>query len=639
MSTSAVSPEQQSPWLDPKLNCDIVMKGGITSGIVYPGAIVELAKRYRFRNIGGASAGAIAAAATAAAELGRDTDKGGFHRLDTVPNDLGMTDTGESRLLALFRPDPSTRRLFDAAIGFVRYGKLRAIWGLLRAFPRFPLLAGGLAAAAILLALLADVSWVLATAVIAVTPWILLIGLLRDAFRAFGRVADNDFGLCRLGPSATGGEPALTLWLYDLLQTLAGKPGDSPLTFADLWGVPLPASPDELTDTARQKLKELGWNAAERTIDLQVMTTNLTNGRPMRLPVGRDEHEDTAEDGGGFLFDPEEWERFFPPEVMKHLMAYSSVPDDGRAAILAAIAPGRNLRELPTGYALPVVVAARLSLSFPVLISAVPVWDIRFRTGTPHQLRCVLFSDGGISSNFPVHFFDSPLPRRPTFAINLAGFEPGEGPDPNDPAASVVDPVPATGRGRDTWKEIDSMFSFFVAIKDAMQNWRDNAQTRLPGFRERVIHVKLAGGEGGLNLGMTQDMVDEINDRGRYAGQKLVELFSGAPADQPPTRATSWDEHRWTRLRVTLSVLDRLLRSVTRGYAELDDGDTVTRRYADRIELGTEKPYAYDTVERLDFAKATVASYDTLVRDWGDDSLDDPNRPHPIATLRAVPPV
>jgi Patatin-like phospholipase len=45
------------------LECDIVMKGGISSGVVYPFAVVELAKTYCFRNVGGTSAGAIAAVA------------------------------------------------------------------------------------------------------------------------------------------------------------------------------------------------------------------------------------------------------------------------------------------------------------------------------------------------------------------------------------------------------------------------------------------------------------------------------------------------------------------------------------------------------------------------------------------------
>jgi hypothetical protein len=320
---------------------------------------------------------------------------------------------------------------------------------------------------------------------------------------------------------------------------------------------------------------------------------------------------------------------------MAHLLAYSDEPNEDFAAILAEQAPGKSLRALPTGYALPVVVAARLSLSFPVLISVVPVWDIRPRAGGAHQLRRVLFSDGGISSNFPVHFFDATLPRRPTFAINLAGFEPGEAPNPADPGASVVDPVPVEAQARDTWKEIDTMFSFFVAIKDAMQNWRDNVQARLPGYRERVIHVKLADGEGGLNLGMTQPKIDELNARGRSAGERLVELF--APSGEPPASAIGWEEHRWTRLRVFLSVLDRFLRGFAVACKELDEGDTLTRPYVPLEQIdGT--PYTYSAAE-LAFASETLASYESLVDGWEARTLDDEQRPHPIATLRVVPPV
>ena len=59
------------------------MKGGATSGIVYPKAVLALAKDYRFRSIGGASAGAVAAAITAAAEYGRAA--GGFERIAAIP--------------------------------------------------------------------------------------------------------------------------------------------------------------------------------------------------------------------------------------------------------------------------------------------------------------------------------------------------------------------------------------------------------------------------------------------------------------------------------------------------------------------------------------------------------------------------
>jgi predicted acylesterase/phospholipase RssA len=55
----------------PERECDLVMKGGITSGVVYAGAIVELGRAFRFRRIGGTSAGAIGAAVAAAAEYAR----------------------------------------------------------------------------------------------------------------------------------------------------------------------------------------------------------------------------------------------------------------------------------------------------------------------------------------------------------------------------------------------------------------------------------------------------------------------------------------------------------------------------------------------------------------------------------------
>ena len=55
------------------LECDLIMKGGITSGVVYPKAIEAVAKTYRLKSIGGTSAGAIGAVMAAAAEYRRQT--------------------------------------------------------------------------------------------------------------------------------------------------------------------------------------------------------------------------------------------------------------------------------------------------------------------------------------------------------------------------------------------------------------------------------------------------------------------------------------------------------------------------------------------------------------------------------------
>ncbi len=117
--------------------CDVVMKGGIASGVIYPLVVCELAKRYRFRSIGGTSAGAIAAVATAAAEYGRRTGRGaGFDGLAKIPGWLGQ----DGHLLAMFRPSRSTRPLFRLILA-VLHGKstagkiLAATWASVRSSP------------------------------------------------------------------------------------------------------------------------------------------------------------------------------------------------------------------------------------------------------------------------------------------------------------------------------------------------------------------------------------------------------------------------------------------------------------------------------------------------------------------------
>jgi len=112
-------------YLKAARHCDVVMKGGITSGVVYPLAVCELAQDYKFKCVGGTSAGAIAAAATAAAEYGRARRGAGFGRLARLPDELGHA----ARLQSLFQPERSTRPLFNVLIGSLGGGK----WGAVRA--------------------------------------------------------------------------------------------------------------------------------------------------------------------------------------------------------------------------------------------------------------------------------------------------------------------------------------------------------------------------------------------------------------------------------------------------------------------------------------------------------------------------
>src|SRR4029077_6413964 len=82
LSDPAITAEQREAVVTTSL--DLTMQGGTTSGVVYPLAVCELATSFRFRNVGGASAGAIAAAFTAAAELGR-SERARHNDLGFVP--------------------------------------------------------------------------------------------------------------------------------------------------------------------------------------------------------------------------------------------------------------------------------------------------------------------------------------------------------------------------------------------------------------------------------------------------------------------------------------------------------------------------------------------------------------------------
>jgi hypothetical protein len=92
----------------PLKDCDIIMKGGITSGVVFPKAILGMHETYRFRSIGGTSAGAIAAMITAAAEYNRDGD--GYRTIEEIPEEV------QQRLLTLFQPSPELQSVFDSAV-------------------------------------------------------------------------------------------------------------------------------------------------------------------------------------------------------------------------------------------------------------------------------------------------------------------------------------------------------------------------------------------------------------------------------------------------------------------------------------------------------------------------------------------
>jgi predicted acylesterase/phospholipase RssA len=604
--------------------CDLVMKGGITSGVVYPPAIMALAEQYRFKNIGGTSAGAIAAAVTAAAEFRRrrSGSTAGFELLGKLPTDLGTPDSrGDSQLLRLFQPDRSCRRLFRVLVGslnakgtFHRIGLI--LWGCVTSY------------------------WLATTVTIILS---VLVGTFLDAahagFVVFGiglptvlglfiyldvtrNVVANNYGLCKGMTTRPKSGDALTPWLHKLIQNAADLPLNEPLTFGHLWNA-------DKTSSASAK-----GTIGPRSIDLKMFTTNLSHGRPYIFPH--------AEPTARLFYKPAELMPYLPDEVMQWLndkardyqpnaISIASDPKIERAREL-------NIKEIPLPEHFPILLAARMSLSFPILFSAVPMWAIDYEYPRPDRdfRRCV-FSDGGISSNFPMHLFDALLPQWPTFGINLEAKLPGH-------ENMIFLPRKYLEGIADRWTRFDQerqaatrMGGFLMSIVSAMQNWNDNMLSRMPGVRDRVVRVRLTEDEGGMNLNMPRTAIDDVAKRGWDGAQELIARFLGsAPADG----WDGWSTQRWIRLDVIVSALSRKIADVQRA---LGSSVPHSRSYADLIthaEANAPPGHAAPlTAQQTQALTQLSAALESMALAFAATVPNYPNEPLPEPELRVRPPL
>ncbi|UIJ83143.1 patatin-like phospholipase family protein [Rhizobium leguminosarum] len=491
----------------PEQSCDLVMKGGITSGVVYPKAVVKLSRRYRFRNIGGTSAGAIAAVVTAAAEYGR-ADRG-FEKIEALPQQLSAT------LLEKFQPRPEFRPIFNLMLAAMTKRMAGTLFALLKGYP-VPALLGAIPA--IIVAIMIPFIWQsMPAAVLAVLLFLFLLVLLPAATAAFVAARDVvrglpkvDYGLCS-GMTQSympAGHPALTEWLADTIDIVAGRPAT---------GAPL-------------GVKDL----QSREVLVQTVTTDITSHRPYVLPMENNLH----------YFSEREFRSLFPARVVDAML---TTPKEGSSDLYPFKIDN-----------LPLVVLARMSLSFPALISAVPLYRIDYTlVGVPEQDRLVrcMFSDGGLSSNFPVHFFDRFLPSRPTFGISLGEYDRRREKPETVGETRVFLPTKA-GQGQLLpTRDFTGLVAFVFALFDSAKDWQDSLQSILAGYRERIVTVSLKPEEGGFNLDMPPDRINQLIDFGERAGDLINSDFK-------------LDEHKWRRYLVEVRALDEMLRQFADAYVE-----------------------------------------------------------------------
>ncbi|MCF7750383.1 patatin-like phospholipase family protein [Bacillus subtilis subsp. subtilis] len=624
------------------------MKGGITSGIVYPSAVLSLARQYRFKSIGGTSAGAIAAAVAAAAALGdRRRHVGqtvaepvGFPGLAAVSAQLST----RGFIYGLFQPAAGARTAYRLLVMLTGNASLpRKIACLLAAVfaiapvellvALFGLLGVGWLAAGI------DGMWA------TLLPSLLCAygaGVLASALRVARVARRNLLGLCNGATQPDAATPALTDWLHERLQTLAGKPLDQPLTFGDLYHAP----------------RYAGEPQGEHAITLRMITTCVSHTEPRTLPFS----------AAHFWFVREEFQQLFPASVVDWLVAQAGAPER---------VDGRNYYRLVDGQHLPVLVATRMSLSFPLLISAVPLHEPARRErrcepladAKPHgdavnvadsmegltsggqscgpvitAFRVCWFSDGGISSNFPIHLFDAALPRWPTFGINLVYPRHADAvsvladdarDDARDGAAQIERAVFLPTENRQGWQRsyhsiaqplaAAEMSGFLFSIVSTMQNWRDVLQARAPGYRDRIVHVSLQGDEGGMNLDMPQDVLSRIAAKGSVAGER----FCGF----------SFQNHYWIRWRNLASAYQRYTLEIAR----TDDPAQRVAAWADAyqsVAIGEPPPPSYrfgseDKRRQSQQLWRLMADQGHAWEDLGPDLTD--GAPRPLPQMKVTP--
>jgi predicted acylesterase/phospholipase RssA len=645
-SIAALDPEDRPP-----LNryCDVVLEGGVVNGVVYPGFLMEIARKFHFHAIAGASVGAIAAALAAACEYNRrfGSDNGFNEGLAKMPDELAdWVEKGAiTKIQSLFQPESQVKPLFDwavdaigsrvnpanekrrqsskaeetieqedAAISVSNLGQIplwKTVFDSYRMFfkhfspvacaAHIAPLRRRTALALLVPSVFLGVSWLLAYSYLIPALQILLIGLLFLVYFCVGPllffalqvrrvVLMPGFGMCT-GMRAAGDKNAsLVEWLHEGIQKSAQIPLHQPLTFGELWRAP--GGPSE----------ETGKNS-DKSIDLRMITTCLSQGRIYELPQ---KNGDTP-----ILFRLSELKQFFPESVINHLRMHSNPVDvmndaffirrfkerkDARSndtveidnkikacqAMLQANfneleqADSVDIRILPIAD-LPIVVAARMSMSCPVLFQAVPFLGLNLDCHAEDmEIVRLWFSDGGIGSNFPIHIFDQAIPKWPTLGLKLLDVSPRKnskgkvlltylpffhylGADDNLIFPNDKEAFSNSKKRRTVGTFIQFLFSIYTSAKDG----NDQSYLRTPDIRNRVVRVYMNNRSGNaLNLKIEPDVIRWLAGAvGVQGGRNAADAYlADLENDKYRDKVNLWQDHRWVRMRMLIDGLRQYLK-------------------------------------------------------------------------------
>lgn len=729
-----------NPEAEPPLDrfCDVVLDGGVINGVVYPGFLIELARKFRFRSLGGTSVGAIAAALAAACEYNRryGSNNGFNEGLAKMPGELAdWVNEAEkiTRIRSLFQPDPTVRPIFNWFVDLLggRLNNINAMvaeelerikataltgqvnkadslsyelpdkpWSIARLICRVWLKTmhhlGPNIFEMLLWALLAFVCVVIVNPLsvfwqVVLPQYFFLVGalvvspLLCFSKQIYMLIRLPGSGACSGMRSEKSPNQGLSEWLHEGVQKAANMPLHKPLTFSNLWAAP--NGPKGATD-----------NSEPKSIDLRMITTCLSHGRIYELPL--------TDNSLTLMFKLSEFKPYFPTEVIDHLRRVSKRLSFDSCALLqkkyderiAAIdrttnkglvklsklkllasridpifsAPedvdsGLNdpdIRELPSAD-LPIVVAARFSMSCPMLFQNLPLIGFNFDTDFEDlDFVRLWFSDGGIGSNFPIHLFDKSIPRWPSFGLKILDDPPRlnsqdkpiktyipfahkDGSDdnllyPRDRGAFTIVKSPPSFSNF-----IKLLFSIYTSAKDG----HDQSFLRMPDVRNRVVRIYMNNRAGNmLNLKIEpKQIIDLALIVGAEGGRNAALAYLGQ--QQNPRYATwvnSWQDHRWVRFNLLTQGLRSYLKGFTTavnsvGLPETTDGNSLIDQImqASSTPPLRSRPLMRDeivlTQAQSDELLAIVKSISALENQLHALDLPQPYLPEPMPVLRFKP--
>ena len=353
-----------------------------------------------------------------------------------------------------------------------------------------------------------------------------------------------------------------------------------------------------------------------------------------------------VDEGPRLFFRRAEWSRFFPEALVNAVMDVSKAYTPASASDPDAGADTDGLFEVPAGD-MPIAIAARMSLSFPLLFSCVPVHAIDYEPlRGKRQMRAALMTDGGLCTNFPIHLFDAAHPRWPTFGLMLSrrlqNFD-------NEPvwlpqfhlegrADSWIRNVPGA---EEAGAPRPGLGGLLVGMLMTTLDWSDNLISRLPSVRNRVLRMALKPGEGQLNIAMPGERIlDMAHKYGTLGGEMLTCRFL-RPDGKP---SVAWQEHVYVRAMNQLHALREHLRGYTDAVKAAGHGKTIadvltqakTQRplghRRDRFPDAAGRPLTNQQAAALQKAVDAVSSLEQVLEQTRPDS--GPYQPVPVARLR-----